>query len=155
MYRQPPRKIAHANRLISLLLCYCLSGTATAQDDSVELVNEGVTNEQQSDSNKRKTIGEHFSSLNPFKNSKEQDEGNTALFAGEDLLDRDFSGQIDRQHKVEDLAYGELLMHYFNNDHYEALVQARVMQESERLKHNKEHTDLLLAQLYILEGMPE
>ncbi len=67
---------------------------------------------------------------------------------------RDYSSQVDKKHKVNDIAYGEILFDYFNNDFESAIVKTRTAQQKNSLRHNSVHTELLLAQLYILEGLP-
>lgn len=79
----------------------------------------------------------------------------TALIEDTSLPDfRDYSSQVDRKHKVDDIAYGEILFDYFNNDFEKAIVKTRTAQQKNVLKHNNVHSELLLAQLYILEGLP-
>ena len=103
-----------------------------------------------------KTIGDHFLSLNPFKSKKQKNGSDSdALFPEDDIYSNtDVPSVVDRPHKVKDLAYGEILLDYYSNRNYKALVRARMAQEQNELNENSNHTDLLLAQLYILEGLP-
>jgi len=149
-------------RLFSLLLAFTAYTNLYAADDYgtgfiLQDENTSQTQDLEDAQKKKKTIGEHFLSLNPFKKQEDQQENseeNAALFSEDEEYERDTSSQIDRKHNVEDLAYGEILLPYFTNDNYAALVSTRIAQHTNRLNRNKEHAALLLAQLYIIEGLP-
>ena len=117
-------------------------------------------NEAQFDFNKPddKTIGDFFLSLNPFRKKQDVDQQEielNALFTENSALDEMTQGPLlDRGHGVEDLAYGEILFNYFTEQNYEALIKARIAQEKNELTENKDHVILILAQLYIIEGLP-
>jgi len=115
--------------------------------------------ETTSSSDKQKTIGDHFLSLNPFKKNNKENEGDqepSALFPNKDgSVDIDIPNLIDQAHKVQDLAYGEILLDYYTNNNFDALIRARIAQDQNELQKNSQHVELLLAQLYILEGLPK
>lgn len=56
---------------------------------------------------------------------------------------------------VEDLPYGEVLFHFFKQDYFTSLVNLLIAQETERVPHHVEDTELLSGGMYLSYGMPD
>lgn len=125
------------------------------QEASTEQAESPIQNKPSSE--KQKNIGNHFRSLNPFKKDKTENQDISEPLTNAEKTSSlgDPSFLIDSPHKVEDLAYGEILLDYYTNNNFDALIRARVAQDRSELKHNAQHVELLLTQLYILEGLPK
>ena len=57
------------------------------------------------------------------------------------------------QHRVEDLAYGQALFHYFQQDELPAITQLLVAKQGTRTQTQIEESELLLADLYYSYGL--
>jgi len=57
------------------------------------------------------------------------------------------------QHRVEDLAYGQALFHYFQQDELSAIIQLMVAKQGSRSQTQIEESELLLADLYYSYGL--
>ncbi len=53
---------------------------------------------------------------------------------------------------IEDLYYGDVLFHYFQDDYFGALTRLRAAQEKNRIVHHDEEAQLLLGGLYLSYG---
>ncbi len=132
----------------------------TENKDTLSSTSSQEVSEPQIDFNKTddNKIGDFFMSLNPFKKEQtttDEELESEVLFSEDSPLDDLPHGPLlDRSHDVEDLAYGEVLFDYFTEQNYQALVKARIAQDKNELNENKDHITLMLAQLYIIEGLP-
>ena len=64
---------------------------------------------------------------------------------------------IDARHKddgvvVQDLAYGEVLFDYFQNDYFEALTRLSAAEERNEIPHHRAEADVMLGGLYLSYG---
>ncbi len=57
------------------------------------------------------------------------------------------------QHRVEDLAYGQALFHYFQQNELPAIIQLLVAKQGSRTQTQIEESELLLADLYYSYGL--
>jgi len=57
------------------------------------------------------------------------------------------------QHRVEDLAYGQALFHYFQQEELPAIIQLLVAKQGSRTQTQIEESELLLADLYYSYGL--
>ncbi len=103
----------------------------------------------QTEGNSSNSIGETLAG-----DEIKQEATNKALIQSDDPSTLPRYHLVDKKHKVEDLAYGEILLKYYSNDDYDALIRAKIALDRNELATNVEHTKLLLAQLYILQGLP-
>lgn len=131
----------------------------TPEQTTSEEITSSPTTQDKTTTEKQKNIGDHFRSLNPFKGNKNKEETQTASNSfnnSQNDLTTEINSAllVDKEHKVEDLAYGEILLDYYTNNNFDALIKARVAQDQSKLNRNSLHTELLLTQLYILEGLP-
>jgi len=55
---------------------------------------------------------------------------------------------------VQDLPYGEILFHFYKQDYFTSLVNLLIAQETERVPHHVEDTELLSGGIYLSYGMP-
>ncbi|PCJ22219.1 MAG: hypothetical protein COB04_00220 [Gammaproteobacteria bacterium] len=72
---------------------------------------------------------------------------------GQDVTDDSGITRIDEAHKVQDLAYGELLFDYYQQHYMTSITKILVEQDRGQFKHHKQHADLLLGTLYLSYGL--
>ena len=63
------------------------------------------------------------------------------------------AGQSSLQHRVEDMAYGQALFHYFQQNELPAIIQLLIAKQRTRIQTQVEESDLLLADLYYSYGL--
>jgi hypothetical protein len=63
------------------------------------------------------------------------------------------AGGSSLQHRVEDMAYGQALFHYFQQDELPAIIQLLVAKQGVRTQTQVDESDLLLADLYYSYGL--
>jgi len=66
-----------------------------------------------------------------------------------------FADEKPEKKVVEDLPYGEVLFHFFKQDYFTSLVNLLIAQETERVPHHVEDTELLSGGMYLSYGMPD
>ena len=65
----------------------------------------------------------------------------------------DTAGEADRESSgVQDLAYGEVLFHFFQDDYFSALTRLLAAQARGELTHHATEAELLLGGLYLSYG---
>ncbi len=75
--------------------------------------------------------------------------GITAFFIGSTIQ----ANQSGLQHRVEDIAYGQALFYYFQQDELSAIIQLLVAKQGSRSQTQIEESELLLADLYYSYGL--
>ncbi len=75
--------------------------------------------------------------------------GIAAIFIGSAIQ----ANQSGLQHRVEDMAYGQALFHYFQQDELSAIIQLLVAKQGSRTQTQIEESELLLADLYYSYGL--
>jgi hypothetical protein len=75
--------------------------------------------------------------------------GITAVFIGASIQ----ASESGLQHRVEDLAYGQALFHYFQQNELPAIIQLLVAKQGSRTQTQIEESELLLADLYYSYGL--
>ena len=57
--------------------------------------------------------------------------------------------------QVQDLHYGEVLFHFYQEDYFTAISQLMVAQQQNLLQHHQDESELLLGGLQLSYGMPD
>ncbi|MBA57273.1 MAG: hypothetical protein CMK89_22730 [Pseudomonadales bacterium] len=60
---------------------------------------------------------------------------------------------IDQPHAIEDLAYGDLLFDFYQQQYFSAITKILVAKERGLFKNNSEHAELVLGALYVSYGL--
>lgn len=76
-----------------------------------------------------------------------------ALILGCGLMAARISAAADKPQQVQDLEYGEILFHFYQDDYYTAISKLMVAQKKQQLHHHKEEGELLLGGLQLSYGM--
>lgn len=133
---------------------------ANASAADQEAINDAAMNASESTDDNKDNISENKSdgkgSIGEFfgfkKKNKKKKEKTLASTSAEETLS---STRVDTLHDIKDLSYGEVLFDYFTDKNEEAIIKILVAQKRGTLTANKEHSDLLLGQLYIVQGLPK